>query len=151
MRFLPLTLLAPALLLMMPLSASAETCELSISSNDQMQYDKSEMVVGSNCDEVTVELEHTGELSAQQMGHNWVLVESGDYQAVSQEGMNAGMANDYVPQDDERVIAYTEVIGGGETTSVTFDVSELESGGDYTFFCSFPGHSSVMQGELVVE
>lgn len=151
MRFLPLTLLAPALLLMMPLSASAETCELSISSNDQMQYNKSEMVVGSNCDEVTVELEHTGELSAQQMGHNWVLVESGDYQAVSQEGMNAGMANDYVPQDDERVIANTEVIGGGETTSVTFDVSELESGGDYTFFCSFPGHSSVMQGELVVE
>ena len=151
MRFLSLTLLAPALLLIMPLSASAETCELSISSNDQMQYNKSEMVVGSNCDEVTVELEHTGELSAQQMGHNWVLVESGDYQAVSQEGMNAGMANDYVPQDDDRVIANTEVIGGGESTSVTFDVSQLESGGDYTFFCSFPGHSSVMQGELVVE
>ncbi|MDN3516527.1 azurin [Aquisalimonas lutea] len=151
MRFFSLSLLAPALLLMMPVSASAETCELSISGNDQMQYNKSEMVVGADCDQVTVELEHTGQLPADQMGHNWVLTETGDFQDVAQAGLNAGMENDYVPQDDDRVIAYTEVIGGGETTSVTFDVSQLDSGGDYTFFCSFPGHSAVMQGKLVVE
>jgi azurin len=40
------------------------------------------------------------------------------------------------------------VIGGGETTTVTFPTSKLKKGGDYTFFCSFPGHWSIMKGKL---
>jgi azurin len=43
------------------------------------------------------------------------------------------------------------MIGGGESTSITFDVSELEKGGDYTYFCSFPGHWGTMNGKLVVK
>ncbi len=131
--------------------AAAKTCELSITGNDQIQYDKSELVVGPDCDEVKVTLEHVGEMSVDQMGHNWVLTETSDFKSVAQDGMQAGKAQEYVPADDDRVIAQSSLIGGGETTSVRFDTAELESGGDYTFFCSFPGHYGIMNGKLVVE
>ncbi len=131
--------------------AAAKTCELTITGNDQIQYNKSELVVGSDCDEVKLTLEHVGQMSVDQMGHNWVLTETSDFKAVAQDGMQAGKEQEYVPADDDRVIAYTSMIGGGETTSVRFDTSGLEAGGDYTFFCSFPGHYGIMNGELVVE
>jgi azurin len=144
------SLIASALLLM-PLTAFGKTCELAITGNDQMQYDQSELVVGSDCEKVKLTLEHVGQLAVEQMGHNWVLTKSSDYQAVAQAGSGAGLSNDYLPKDDDRVLAATDMIGGGETTSVTFDVSSLASGGDYTYFCSFPGHYSVMKGKLVVK
>ena len=45
------------------------------------------------------------------------------------------LPSDYVKKDDARVIAHTKVIGGGESDSVTFDVSKLAAGQDYTYFC----------------
>ncbi len=131
-------------------SAAAKTCKLSISGDDQMQFNKSELVVGADCDKVELTLKHTGQMAKNAMGHNWVLTETGAYEDVAQKGSEAGLDNDYVP-DDDRVIASTDLIGGGERTSVTFDVSGLESGGDYTYFCSFPGHYSLMKGKLVVK
>ncbi len=131
--------------------AAAKTCELTITGNDQIQFNESELVVGADCDEVKVTLEHVGQMSVDQMGHNWVLTETPDFKAVAQDGMQAGKEQEYVPADDDRVIAHTSMIGGGETTSVRFDTSELEAGGDYTFFCSFPGHYGIMNGKLVVE
>jgi len=35
--------------------------------------------------------------------------------------------------------------------SIKFDASKLTVGGDYTFFCSFPGHFVLMNGKLIVE
>lgn len=134
-----------------PATAAAKTCELSITGNDQMKYNKSELVVGADCDRVKLMLEHSGRMSAEQMGHNWVLTATEDYKSVAQAGMQAGMSNEYIPAGDDRVIAHTDLIGGGETTSVTFDVSGLEAGGDYTFFCSFPGHYGIMNGKLVIK
>lgn len=131
--------------------AVAKTCELTITGNDQIQYNKSELVVGPDCDEVKITLEHVGQMSVEQMGHNVVVTETPDFKAVAQAGMQAGKEQEYVPADDDRVIAHTSMVGGGQTTSVTFDASGLESGGDYTFFCSFPGHYGMMNGKLVVE
>lgn len=131
--------------------AAAQSCELEIESNDQIQYNKDELVVPASCDEVTVTLAHVGKMPVEQMGHNWVLTRTDEYKDVAQKGMRAGLENQYLPQDDDRVIAATDLIGGGESTSVTIDTSSLESGGDYTFFCSFPGHYGVMNGKLVVE
>ncbi|MDZ7787204.1 MAG: azurin [Halofilum sp. (in: g-proteobacteria)] len=131
--------------------AAAKTCELTITGNDQIQYNKSELVVGADCDEVKLTLEHVGQMSVDQMGHNVVVTETGDYKSVAQAGMQAGKDQEYVPAGDDRVIAHTSMIGGGETTSVRFDTSQLEAGGDYTFFCSFPGHYGMMNGKLVVE
>jgi len=129
----------------------ANTCELEISANDQLQYDKQELVVASDCEKVTLTLKHTGQLKVEQMGHNWVVATDTDWQALAQEGMQHGLDNDYLPPGDERVIVHTDMIGGGESSSLTFDVAKFEKGGNYTFFCSFPGHWAVMKGKLVIE
>lgn len=137
------------LLALAPMPALAQgDCELGIEAGDNLQYSTDEMTVSESCGNVTVTLEHTGQLNAQQMGHNWVLVD-GDWQSVAQAGMSAGPGNDYVPQGDERVIAATEIVGGGESTTVTFDVSELGAG-EYSFVCTFPGHAAAMNGTFIV-
>ncbi|HEX6994862.1 MAG TPA: azurin [Gammaproteobacteria bacterium] len=128
----------------------AQECSLTIEGNDQIQFDKKELRVSSSCTEVTVTLRHVGKLAANVMGHNWVLTATEDYMAVAQAGQAAGPPN-YTPANDERVIASTSVVGGGEETSVTFDLSKLEPGGDYTYFCSFPGHFVLMNGKFIVE
>ena len=86
----------------------------------------------------------------QVMGHNWVLTEEGQAQAVVSDGMTAGLESDYLKSGDDRVLAATKIIGGGEETSVEFDVATLNEGENYTFFCSFPGHISMMKGTLTV-
>ena len=73
-----------------------------------------------------------------------------DVAAIASDGMAAGVDAQYVKPDDARVIAHTDMIGGGETTSVTFDVAKISSGGPFQFFCSFPGHSAIMKGEIGV-
>ena len=129
----------------------AETCELEITGNDQIQYDKAELKVSSSCEKVKVTLTHVGSLPVDAMGHNWVLSKTADAEALSQEGMAAGLDNNYLPEGDSRVIATTDMIGGGETTSVTFDLADLDKAGDYTFFCSFPGHYYSMNGKFIIE
>lgn len=131
-------------------SAFADDCSVTIDSTDSMQFDKKTMTVSKACKEFTVNLTHSGILAEKVMGHNWVLTKTSDVRPVATDGMSAGLENNYVKKGDERVIAFTEVIGGGEKTSVTFSVDELSENGDYTFFCSFPGHYTVMQGKLIV-
>jgi azurin len=70
--------------------------------------------------------------------------------AVAQAGQAAGAPN-YLPAGDARIIAATDAIGGGAQTSVTFATSALQRGGDYTFFCTFPGHFVLMNGKFIVE
>ncbi|MBL4855672.1 azurin [Idiomarina sp. M1R2S28] len=131
-------------------AAQANECELSIDSNDNMRFDTKEMSVPASCDEVTVTLHHTGKLDKKVMGHNWVLSEAGDMQSVVQQGMSAGMDNNYVP-DSDAVIAATDVVGGGEQTSVTFSTEGMSADTDYKFFCTFPGHSAIMQGSFAIK
>ncbi len=131
--------------------AFGEECAATIESNDMMQFNMSEMSVPASCSEYTVTLKHTGTLPKEVMGHNWVLSKTADAQAIAGDGVGAGLAADYLKAGDERVLAKTKVIGGGEETSVTFDVSKLSASEAYTFFCSFPGHIGVMKGTLSVK
>ncbi len=126
----------------------AATCETTIEGNDAMQYNLKEIVVDQSCQQFTVHLKHVGKLPVAAMGHNWILTKTADYQPVATAGAPAGLANGYMPQNDPRIIAHTKLIGGGESDSVTFDTSKLTAGGDYTFFCSFPGHWALMKGVL---
>ena len=82
------------------------------------------------------------------MGHNWVLVNTPDLSAVANAGMSAGIANNYIAAGDKKVLASTKVVGGGESTTVTFATSILKKGGAYSYLCTFPGHNSVMRGVL---
>jgi azurin len=130
-------------------AAQAKTCALTISSNDQMQFDQAELKVAADCTQVELTLKHSGTLPATAMGHNWVLTETAAMRSVALAGMNAGAAAGYVKPGDERVIAATPVIGGGASTKISFATARLTKGGDYSFFCSFPGHWNVMKGKLV--
>lgn len=132
------------------LGAAAE-CEITVDSTDQMRFDTDEISIPSTCETFTVNLTHSGSLPKNAMGHNWVLTETADVAAVAQDGMSAGLDNHYVQPDDERVLAFTEVIGGGESTSVTFEVSKLDPAGDYSFLCSFPGHYALMKGTVTID
>ncbi len=129
-----------------PAHAAEKLCELHISANDQIQYDKMELTAAADCTEIRVTLTHTGKLPKAAMGHDWVLVKTSDSAAVANAGLAAGIANDYVQPGDPRVIAATKMIGGGESTSVTFPASKLKSGVSYSYICTFPGHSALMHG-----
>jgi azurin len=143
------TLAAVALAaLALPLVARADSCKVEISGNDLMQYDKKELAVPATCKEITVTLHHAGKQPREAMGHDWVLVKTADLAAVDQAGLAAGLADNYVKPGDQRVLAHTRVIGGGETTSVTFPASILRKGGDYSYLCTFPGHSALMHGKF---
>jgi len=126
--------------------AADKVCKVDIAGTDQMQFDKKEIAVAADCTEVEVTLKHTGKLPAQAMGHNWVLAKTSDMAAVASEGMGAGLPGDYLKKADARVLAHTKVIGGGQTTSVKFATSALKKGEAYSFFCTFPGHSTMMKG-----
>ena len=129
-------------------SSAFAACSVEIEGNDAMQFNLKSIEVDKSCKDFTVNLKHPGKLAKNVMGHNWVLTTTADMQAAATDGMAAGLDKDYVKAGDTRVIAYTKVIGGGETTSVTFPVSKLTAAGDYTFFCSFPGHWGIMKGTL---
>ena len=127
-----------------------KVCKLEITGTDAMQYDKKELSVAADCTQVELTLHHSGKLPAQAMGHNWVLAKTADVSGIASDGVGAGFAKDHIKDGDARVIAHTKIVGGGQTTTVTFPTSKLKAGESYTYFCSFPGHSSIMKGSFKI-
>ncbi len=125
-------------------------CATTIDGNDAMQFDVSSISLPASCAQFTINLTHSGKMPAAAMGHNVVISAMSDMQSIASEGIGAGLASNYLKADDARVIAHTKVIGGGESTSVTFDTSKIKGAGPYEFFCSFPGHSAMMKGTISV-
>ncbi len=129
-----------------------DVAEITIGGDDRMRFDTDRFTVRAG-QMVRLTLEHTGQLPAQSMGHNVVVLVEGDDPIefgadVNEQG--GSMDNDYVPEPvRDRVIAYTAMIGGGETTVVEFKAPE--SPGEYPFLCSFPGHAGMMNGIMEVE
>lgn len=121
---------------------------IALSGNDMMQYDKKELNVKAG-QEVTLTFRHIGKLEKKVMGHNFVLLKPGtDITAFSIASSDAGESADWIPNGGNDVIVHTKMLGGGETTTVTFTAP---SAGSYDFVCSFPGHSAMMRGKFIVE
>ena len=116
-----------------------------LNSNDQMKFDKKIIRVNSN-QTVTLTLNHNGRFPAISMGHNFVLIKK-DVD-VNEYGLRAAGArdSDYIPEGNNE-IAYTKMLGGGESDTITFEAPEP---GKYVFICSFPGHYQLMMGEFIV-
>lgn len=132
-------------------TAFAKTCDLAIEGNDQMKFNKSELTVEAGCTEVKLTLKHTGKMKKEIMGHNWLLTSTADKATVTKAAEKAGPKNGYIPVDKKGVLANTTLIGGGETTTVTFSTKGLKKGGDYTYVCTFPSHAALMHGKLIVK
>lgn len=140
--------LASALLALFCPSLWAAPCSVDIQASDRIAFDTHLIEVNRSCREFTVHLHHSGRLEKTLMGHNWVLTRAADQQAVAAAGMVGGLANSFVRPGDDRVIAATPVVGGGESASVSFAVERLRDDEQYLFFCSFPGHAALMKGRL---
>ena len=144
------SLIALALLGAAGMAQAAGNCTVALKGNDAMQFDLKEATVSASCPTITIELTHTGKLPAAAMGHNVVVSTTADMAGISRDAVKAGAANNYVPKGDARVIAATTLIGGGQKTKITFPGKKLTAGGDYSFYCSFPGHYTMMKGKLIV-
>lgn len=118
-----------------------------LTANDLMQYNTKEIKVKSG-QKVKLTLRHVGQLDVNVMGHNFVLLKQGtDLVAFATEA-STQRDNNYIPKDSNDIIAHTNLIGGGQTTSIEFDAPEA---GTYEFLCSFPGHYTMMRGKFIVE
>lgn len=121
---------------------------VALAGNDLMQFDKKEIKVKAG-QKVTLTLRHTGKLEKLVMGHNFVLLKQGT--VISEFGVasaESGEEKDWIPNDGADVIVHTEMIGGGQSTTITFDAP---AAGTYDFVCSFPGHVALMKGKFIVE
>lgn len=132
-------------------AAVVKGCATEIEGSDAMQYNVGSITVPASCTEFKITLKHPGQMPVAAMGHNVVIAKAADMQAIAAEGMGAGLKADYVKPGDARVIAHSKLIGAGETTVVSFPVAKIKSDGPYAFFCSFPGHSTVMKGTIAVQ
>lgn len=126
--------------------AIPDAVEISIAGDDAMKFDQ-ERLEAFEGQEITLTLTHSGQMAKAAMGHNWVLLAKGTDMTEFATAAMTATETEYIPADmDGAVIAHTTVIGGGESTSVTFTAPES---GVYDFICSFPGHYAVMKGTFV--
>ena len=144
-------LVAVSLLTLASSQLMAAECKVTVDSTDQMSFNTKAIEIDKSCKTFTVELTHSGALPKTVMGHNWVLSKEADMQPIATDGLAAGIDKNYLKEGDTRVIAHTKIIGAGEKDSVTFDVSKLDAAQKYGFFCSFPGHISMMKGTITLK
>lgn len=137
-----------AMCLLQQHAQAAANCDVTVEATDAMTFNTKEISVPKSCKSFTINLKHTGTMSKNIMGHNLVVSKQADEQGVLQDGSKAGVAKSFVKPQDPRVVAATNVIGGGESASASFNPTQLEPSGNYVFFCSFPGHAAVMKGTL---
>lgn len=121
--------------------------DVMLTGNDQMRFNLSEIKVDVG-DKVKLTLKHIGELGVEVMGHNFVLLKQDVDRNEFAKAAVGAKANDYIPEGTDDVIVYTEMIGGGQQTTLEFDAPEK---GVYEFICSFPGHVALMNGKFIVE
>ena len=121
---------------------------ITISGGDDMKFDKTELKAKAG-ETVELILKHIGKAPIEAMGHNVVILAQGtDFNTFANAAIDA-KDNGYIPKGMENaVIAKTDMIGGGQTTEITFTAPAK---GSYDFLCSFPGHYIYMKGKLIVE
>jgi len=118
-----------------------------ITSDDYMKFDTRKITVQSG-KIVKLTLKHIGQLDVQVMGHNFVLLKKKVNLIEFANKAATARDNQYIPVGSDEVIAYTDMIGGGQETTIEFLPPEP---GVYDFVCSFPGHYAMMKGKFIVE
>lgn len=129
-------------------STPKEGFEVSISGDDAMKFDKTEIKVPVG-ETILLTLHHTGKMEKTVMGHNFVVLKTGvDIPAFAEKAAVA-KDTDYIPESEKNsIIAHTKTIGGGESTTIEFKITEA---GTYPFMCTFPAHYALMKGEIIAE
>lgn len=116
-----------------------------LTSNDEMRLDRTEIIVNER-ERVRLTLKHKGKLPKTITGLNFVLLSAGSSPASFAKIAKEAARDNFMPA--EEVIAYTKLIGGGESVSIEFNAPAK---GTYDFICSFPGKNHLMRGKFMVE
>jgi azurin len=100
---------------------------------------------------IKVVIRHVGKLPKVAMGHNFVLLKKGVDAKKLVEACASAADTDFIAASvTPQLLAYTRLIGPGETADASFTVPALR--GDYVFVCTFPGHFALgMKGILAVK
>ena len=120
---------------------------INLTANDAMQFNTAEIKISAGRT-VKLNLKHVGKMPLEMMGHNFVLLAQGtDINAFSAAGVTAKDTEYIAKAMADKVIAKTKLLGGGESDSIEF---KAPAPGTYDFLCTFPGHSAIMKGKLIV-
>ena len=133
--------------------ATTEIKEVVIEGNDMMKFNL-DNITAEPGQKIKLTLKHVGKMPVQAMGHNWVLLKQDVEISANSDfimaAIKAGIDNGHIPEAmSDKIIAHTELIGGGEVTSIEFTAPEEP--GTYKYVCTFPGHWGQMQGDFVVQ
>ena len=147
MRFKYVLLFFISLCIFTNCSIENDVNKIVITSDDYMKFNTSKITVKSG-KLVKLTLKHIGRLDVQVMGHNFVLLK--DKVDIVEFANKAAMAskNQYIPVESNEVIVYTDMIGGGQETTIEFLPPKK---GVYDFIFSYPGHYAMMKGKFIVE
>lgn len=152
--FTQTTKIISALLLVIGLTAFTPVEEdvrtIEMVGTDNMRFDVTEFKASPG-ETIRIILKVESRLPASAMAHNVAIVTPDiDMRTFIQESQRA-TDNEYIsPNFEDQVIAATDMVGGGETTEVTFTAPEEP--GTYPFVCTWPGHYAAgMVGEMIVE
>ena len=120
---------------------------VNLTASDAMQFNTNKIEIKAGRT-VKLNLKHVGTMAVEMMGHNFVLLASGtDLNAFSAAGVTA-KDTEYIAEGfKDKVLAKTKLIGGGASDSIEFAAPPP---GEYDFLCTFPGHSAIMKGKLIV-
>lgn len=117
---------------------------ITVKGTDNMKFDVT-LIEAEPGEVIRITLETISNIPKQAMAHNIAII---DLDVDMDEFVSASIMardNEYIaPEFEDRVIAHTAMIGGGETSTIEFTVPETP--GDYDYVCTFPGH---YQGGMV--
>jgi azurin len=129
-------------------SADNTVLEITVKGGDDMKFDISTIKATAG-QKVKLTLVHSGKLPKASMGHNLVILKNGVNATEFSTKALAAKDNDYIPAGSEGdIVAHTKLIGGGESDTIEFTAPAR---GAYDFVCTFPGHSALMKGKLMVQ
>ena len=125
--------------------------EIVISGNDAMQFDVKKFEVAP-ADTILLTLKNVGSIPKIAMGHNLVILKKDiDSLSFGQKVLaSGGSATNPLPKSLlGDVIAHTNLLGPGESETITFEAPKAK--GDYEYVCTFPGHFAMMRGTMEVK
>ncbi len=131
-------------------AAVGQPREIYIEGHDQLRYTV-ETIKAKPGETLKITLKTVSAMDKSQMAHNWVLLKKGtDALNFVTQGLQHPN-NDYIdPALKDQIIAKTDMLGNGETDSVTFTVPEEK--GEYQYVCTFRAHFQAgMKGKLIVQ
>lgn len=133
-----LTILLSLIIAAGAFAQDSDVREIVIKGTDNMKFDVT-LIEARPGETLRITLETKSNMPAQAMAHNLAIL---DLDTNVDDFVFASMAepdHEYIaPSYVDRVVAATEMIGGGETSTIEFTVPETP--GDYEYVCTFPGH-----------